>query len=304
MEDVKKGTVAEVRDIVEQYMPVRVVDVVEPGTGLTARAIIDSDTVRPVPIEVFDQFRANPKFRRGSAHLTKIDSLIEHVNRFKDDDSVLFAIDDRTRPSLTAVLNYHAAGAKGSPRFGDHRAHFAFPLSDEWKAWTEKDGAVFKMAEFAHFLEDRIIDVLELIAEEDSLPEDMQRFVNICGGTVASPNKLVELSRGLQVFEKASVGEAINLATGEAQISFQSEHTNSYGSALNVPGLFLIGIPIFKHGPIYRIAARLRYRKTPEGLFFFYELWRADRSFDHAFNEACERVQIETELPLLFGWPE
>jgi hypothetical protein len=106
------------------------------------------------------------------------------------------------------------------------------------------------------------------------------------------------------VNERSAVKEAINLSSGEAQVQFAAEHLDDAGQPLRVPGLFLIGIPVFLHGPLYRIAARLRYRKTPAGLVFFYQLWRADRTFDHAFREACERVRIETELPLLFGRPE
>ena len=71
-----------------------------------------------------------------------------------------------------------------------------------------------------------------------------------------------------------------------------------------MPGLFLIGLPVFRHGQFYRLAARLRYNKTPAGLIFWFDLWRGDRAFDDAFNEACELVAIKTALPLLFGKPE
>lgn len=318
MEDLNlKGIVAETRKIVEDYIEPVVTVLEEPGTGVLRPVIlVGEDRVDYPSPAVFDDYRDTPKRRLGVANLTKIESLIDHVNRFQNAESVLFAIDNRTTPSITAVLDYHDRVNVGEgdtlagihevsrPRFGQHRSRFAFPLSDEWKAWTEKDGNVFGMAEFAHFLEDRIIDVLELIPDEDSLPEDLRRFINICGGKVATPNKLVELSRGLQVHESSAVSEAINLGSGEGQISFASEHTDRNGGALNVPGLFLIGIPVFKHGPLYRIAARLRYRKTVEGLKFWYELWRTDRTFDHAFGEACERVRVETGLPLLFGTPE
>lgn len=260
--------------------------------------------MKVIPRTIFDEYRLNPRTREGSATLTSIESLIDHVNRFKDADSALFAVDDRANPSITAVLDYHRAGAAAEPRFGRHRSLFQFPLSDEWKAWTKSDGETFSMGEFAAFLEDRIIDVLDLIPGEDSLPEDMQRFVNTVGGSIASPSKLIELSVGLKVNEQSAVKEAINLSSGEAQVQFIAQHVDDAGQPLRVPGLFLIGIPVFRHGPHYRIAARLRYRKTPVGLVFFYQLWRADRVFDHSFREACERVRVETDLPMLFGKPE
>lgn len=298
------GTATEVRNIIEQYLAPVTETFVEPGTHVEALAQISAQGVKAIPRTIFDEYRLNPRTREGSATLTSIESLIDHVNRFKDADSALFAVDDRANPSITAVLDYHRAGAAAEPRFGRHRSLFQFPLSDEWKAWTKSDGETFSMGEFAAFLEDRIIDVLDLIPGEDSLPEDMQRFVNTVGGSIASPSKLIELSVGLKVNEQSAVKEAINLSSGEAQVQFIAQHVDDAGQPLRVPGLFLIGIPVFRHGPHYRIAARLRYRKTPVGLVFFYQLWRADRVFDHSFREACERVRVETDLPMLFGKPE
>ncbi|MFT3966844.1 MAG: DUF2303 family protein [Sphingobium sp.] len=296
-------TIEQIRSLVEKYPEIRLTSITDPVSGVEVPALLGPQGIAPVPASIFSEYLTGPRQRSGTSNFTKIESLIDHVNRFKDASSALFAVDDRASPSITAVLDYHHAGAASLARFGKHRSIFAFPLSDEWKAWTKMDGEPMEMGDFAAFLEDRIIDVLHLVEGEDSLPEDLRQFINLCGGTVATPNKLVELSRGLHVHENSAVTQAINLSTGEAQISFQTEHTDANGVPLKVPGLFLIGIPVFKGGPIYRIAARLRYRKQA-GLKFFYELWRTDRTFDHAFNEACERVRIETGLPLLFGKPE
>lgn len=299
----QRGTAAEVRDIIEQYAVPETIIFTEPGTGVEALAQITREGVQPVPVELFDAYRLAPRYRFGKAEFTRIESLIEHVNRFKDEDSALFAVDDRDKPSITGVLDYHRAGAEGAPRMHHHLSLFRFPLSDEWQAWSKADGVAMSMAEFALFLEDRIIDVLDKVPNED-LPDDLQRFVATVGGTIATPSRLVELSVGLKVNDRAVVKEAINLASGEAQVQFVSEHVDDAGKPLRVPGLFLIGIPVFKNGPVYRLAARLRYRKTSDGLVFFYQLWRADRTFDHSFSEACERVRVETALPLLFGTPE
>lgn len=295
-----------VRRLVEDHTTAKHIALFDPLTGDSAPAYICGDGIARIDPGVFEGYAANPRFRHGTAQFTQIESLIGHVNRFKDEDSVLFAIEDRTKPSITAVIDYHRAGtiAEAEARFGKHRAVFPFPLSDEWTAWQDQDKKPMAMADFAAFLEDRIVDVLDMIPGEDSLPEDMQKFVNAIGGRIASPSRLLELSVGLKVHEKSNVSEAVNLATGEAQIQFVSEHVDGSGAPLKVPNLFLIGIPVFKNGQFYRLAARLRYRKTPGGLAFWYELWRADRVFDHAFRDGCERARVETDLPLLFGTPE
>lgn len=299
-------TIEAVRRLVEEHFIAQPIAVKDPVTGTEALAVICNGGIKGTDPNIFDGYLEAPRFRQGFAMFSQIESLIEHVNRFKDGDSVLFASDDRSKPSITAVIDYHRAGPidEAKPRFGRHRSLFPFPLSDEWKAWGAMDKKPMKMREFAAFLEDRIPDVLDLIDGEDSLPEEMQKFVNAVGGRIASAAQLLEMSIGLKVNEKSAAEEAFNPSTGEATLHFKSEHVDGNGSPLRVPNLFLLAIPVFKNGQFYRLASRLRYRMTNEGLVFWYELWRADRAFDHAFADNCERAKVETGLPLLFGSPE
>ena len=51
-------------------------------------------------------------------------------------------------PSLLAVYDYNHGGEKGDPRFGQHRASYSFPLSDEWQAWM-RAGALEAMTQEA-----------------------------------------------------------------------------------------------------------------------------------------------------------
>lgn len=295
-----KGPISEARSLVEAYVKSEIINAVDPLTGVEAPVVVTPTGVHGLPASVFDSYRAEPIRRAGTAKFTELASFLAHVERFKDEDSAIFAVDDRARPSLTAVLDYHRAGSVGDPRFGKHRGEFAFPLSDEWKAWLASNGKPMQMVEFAAFLEDRITDVLD---DAGDLPEDMQRFVSAIGGNIASPTKLMEIALGLKVHEKSSVGETVNLASGEAEISFVSQHTDASGKPLKVPNLFLIGIPVFHNGASYRVAARLRYRKQ-DGLKFWYELWRLDRVFDHAFSEAVTEAAVKTGLPIYRGTPE
>lgn len=299
------GVIAQARDLVEDYVKAEIISVAEPSTGITLAAVRHGNDIRVLPPSTFDPYRPQPLFRTGSAVMLSLDSLIEHANRFKDDDSVVFADDSRTNPSIIVVLDYHRAGSTADPRFGKHRSTFTFPLSDEWKAWNDKNAEAMGMVDFAAFLEERIIDVL-YVEGEDDVSEDLGRLIDTLGGrdTIATPNKLMELARGLQINEAAVVQEAVNLASGEGIVRFQSTHTDEHGAPIKVPSLFLIGIPVFRNGPLYRVAARLRYRKSGGKIVFWYELWRTDRTFDHAFKESVERVKADTGLPVLIGKPE
>lgn len=308
---------AEARSLVETYLKPEI-DVlnISDGETLYVPVIKRGNDVQIINRNDIDGWRTRPRFRTGTAALLSLASLIEHINRFKDEQSAIFANNDRSAPTITAVLDYHPQGGQlegTQARVGMHRSHYAFPLSDEWLAWTKANKRVMKMGEFAEFLEERIIDVIGLIPGEDTVSEELQKYIASCGGadTIADPAKLMDLARGLHVHEDSVVTEAVRLSSGEGQVSFEVTHRDAAGHKLVVPNLFLIAIPIFKNGiaeddgnPFYRIAARLRYRKTGEGIVFWYDLWRLDRAFDHAFNEACQRVVAETALPLLLGRPE
>lgn len=272
--------------------------------GLVAPVTLDTDGIRAVPKSVFSDYIAHPERRHGIAAMTRLESFIAHVERFKNGQSVVFAKDDREAPGLTAVLDYHDAGAEGTPRFGGHRTTFRFPLSEEWKVWVKFNGTKMSMVEFAQFLEERVNDV-DYLESIDDLNEDIRRFIGATGlDKIASPSRLIELSKNLQIHEASTVKAVHNPASGEGIIRFESEHTDAAGQPVDVPGLFIICIPVFAHDGYYRIAARLRYRKTAEGILFWYDLWRTDLVFDHAFDQACERVKAETGLPLLIGAPE
>jgi hypothetical protein len=294
------------------------INIVDPETGIMVNAVLTPGGVVSFSIQdEIDARRETPRFRRGVAVLTSLDSLIVHVNRFGDADSVVFANDEQSSPSLLAVLDYHredslasdddAGGSTehGEYRHGLHRSRFSFPVSDEWKAWHANNGVdkAMDMAGFAAFLEDRILN----IAEIDKVPASAARFVEINGGEkmIADWQGLTKLSRGLRIDENSTVSEAINLASGEGELTITNVHDAEVGGVkVKVPTMFFIEVPIFREGAYYRVPARLRYRKARGSVTFWYELWNSDRSFKHAFDEAVERVRNETSAKVLFGSPE
>lgn len=248
----------------------------------------------------FDEYLTAPERRTGTAKMNDLPSFIAHTNRFKDEHSALFA--DRNVPSLTCVLDYHEQSAKGSARFGTHRSRYEFPLSDEWSAWVGSNGKKMGQADFAAFIEDRITDVAA--PDEAKTSQALKALLELLGTSFASPSKLLELSRGLSVREGTSVKNAINLSTGETQVTYATAQSGEDGGPLKVPGAFLIAIPVFQGGALYRLAARLRYRLHGGQILWFYELVDARRVLDHAFTEACDTAKKETALPLFMGKPE
>lgn len=286
------------------------------GTEIPLVLIPDGDPFALNPAH-FDKYRGTPIRREGTVDLTTAASFVEIVKRFRNPSTAIFASDDRLAPSLTAIFDYHPGNAQlfGEENEGDvylfgppaadncaHRAKYNFPISEEWNAWADRDGANLTMIEFAQFLEDRIVDV----QVDTEVTGDAQRaYIKAVGGIFATPTKLMEMARTLEIHESSSIKEARKLTSGESEISFASEHHDSNGDKLVVPSLFIIAIPVFAGSSDYfRMLARLRYRKRGPNITFKYELWRPELIFDTAVSEACEEVAAKTEQPVYFGRPE
>jgi uncharacterized protein YfdQ (DUF2303 family) len=247
---------------------------------------------------ILDSYLPAPERKRGTAQLTTIESFIAHANRFKGTNSAVFADDNPDAPKLLSVIDYHEASA-GSPRFCEHRGSYAFPVSDEWKAWKAIHDKELTQIKFAEFLEDRIGDV----TAPGKAGEGVWGFVEQLGLPLATAAELLELSRGLTVNVDHRVANHTNLSTGEGRVHFETEHKDASGAQIKVPGGFALSIPVFRNGVKYKIAVRLRYRVSG-GITWRCMLYRTDLTFQDAFGEACKRVQDETSLPVFTGKPE
>jgi uncharacterized protein YfdQ (DUF2303 family) len=256
---------------------------------------------RAEPLKPYlDPYRTAPERRRGTAKLVELDSFIEHVNRFKDADSAIFAVPDPKLPTLTCVLDYHRAGSDASPRFGDHRATYTFPVSDEWTTWNDENKEPMGQRDFAEFIESHVRDVADPKNVSGAAEEDAKTL----GVELATAASVVEVARRMSVRVNSKMKSAVSLSTGETEIQYETTHSDEKGQPLRAPSAFLIGIPVFKNGALYPIVVRLRYRVQEGMVVWFYELYGTDRVFDFAFKKACERAKTETALPVLFGSPE
>lgn len=233
-----------------------------------------------------DTYRERPIRRKGTITTTTLDSFVALVNRQSGEDSVIFA-DDSARPSMTAVLNFHEAGDGGEPAWGDDRITYAFPLSEEWIAWTSKNKVKFEVAEFAEFIENRLFD----IGEQGSAGSITQRFAAASGVSLAGPQAIRNLSKGLSVRVEHKVARVVNLQSGEGRMEFSEEHKGDDGTPMSVPAAFHIMIPVFKSGALYSIPVRLRYRTGGGKVIFFFEIHRAELFLLDAVNEALAIVR-------------
>lgn len=247
---------------------------------------------------LFEPYRLHPTRKSGTAIAQTFESFCDLVNRHSTGNSAIFANIDWRKPTLTAIVDYHEAANGGKADFGKHRIHYAFPLSEEWKKWVEKDGQAMKQNEFAWFLEDRIVEVSSPTDQDRALYEDQFNT------KIALASQLVELSRGLTVRVDAVVKATTVLQSGEGQISFEESHKGDDGKPLKVPGLFMLYISPFFMGDKVRIPVRLRYRPVDGKVVWFYQIYRPDEFITQHIRDTLFDAAQKTGLPIYSGTPE
>lgn len=310
-EEIKQSEAQAVADIVTEHVKPQVLTLARP----LGAAELAGQYNTPAGVEVlvlpegleahsikkyFDEHKSAPDRREGVAKLFDLESFVAHANRFKDEGSALFANPSVSNPAIRCVLDYHPAGASAAPRFGRHIGLYEFPLSDEWKAWTSQNGKGMGQKDFAVWLEDHVLEILS----PEKAGEIAKQLAEQVGIEFASPAKILELSRGFSVRSNAKVKQVNNLATGEVQVQYATEHQDEQGAPIKVPGGFLVALPVFRGGAVYQLGVRLRYRLQHGEVVWFFDIHRADRVFRHALDEACASAKDQTGLPLFLGSPE
>lgn len=260
-----------------------------------------------------------PIQRTGKATMADLPSLIEWTNRFKGPDTVLFG-QLQPKPQLLAIIDYHGEGGpivepvNGDPtaNYGRHTALYTFPVSEEWKRWTAISGQPLTKDQFGEFIEENAKDLLDPTpallgnrAENAEVWE--QRMIEVAQqlqGRFGQYSTLVQLSRSFAVHETGHLNITTNRDTGETQVQFLDEHRDPDGQPLRLPNVFMIAVPVFEEGALYRLAVRFRYRKAGSEVKFFATLYNPDAALRDAAREALAWAHEQTAVPLLMGTPE
>jgi len=254
---------------------------------------------------LLDEFNRYPERMRGFAQLTDLDSLAAYVNRHKRPESILFLDDvDPKEPAVHVVFDAHEPtsvdpNAGALPGWGEFGARYNFPLTPEWKAWRDVAGKWLNQGEFAGFIEQHVLEVID----PTDPGERARALAQELGLSLAGKAKLFELSRGLKVNVNQGVANAVNLATGEGQVIFEEKHTGAGGETLRVPGAFAVAVPVFRGGAAYRMIVMLRYRIEERHLKWQLAPHLIDQVFDDALEGAAKQLREATALPVFRGRP-
>lgn len=145
--------------------------------------------------------------------------------------------------------------------------------------------------QFGEFLEDNLQDLVN--PDPESVPGDRD---------MPSPAALIQMARNLRVHSKTEFERTINPHDGSGSLVFKKD--NEVKGNTKVPPAFLLGIPVFEAGDMYRVEAKLRFRVEGAQARFFYELVRPELILKDAFDKVRAEARDKTGLRVLAGRPE
>lgn len=227
-----------------------------------------------------------PDRREGTAQLQSLDSFITHANRFKAENSAVWA--NASARQLVSVLDYHPAGATSPARWGKHRGTYACPLSEAWLAWGAGKPLELDQEKFSELLDSRDRELAS-----GTLPN---------GGKAPDPAALITLASNLEVYSHATAKRERDPNTGRLKISF-SEEKGVNGTVMPPPS-FLVSIPVFQDGAPQPLEVRLRVTVEDGHAVFTVQLHAAGDVLREAFKALCDWVVAGTALPVFTGVPE
>lgn len=217
-----------------------------------------------------------PDHIRQGVTLQTVDSLVDYANRFKTDETVLFA-DIDTNTILTAI-DYHGPG---SAKHFAHLAKMVLPYSVEWKLWTSIDGKLMKQLEFARFLEENAADI-----------------------AAPSGADLLDACRDLQANRKVNFTKAVRTSSNNENFEFTDETEARTKGGLELPTQFKLSIPVYFNGALTTLMAFLRWELSEgEGLRLGVQLHRAEHVRQAVFKQIIDDAADRIERPAVFGKP-
>jgi uncharacterized protein YfdQ (DUF2303 family) len=217
-------------------------------------------------------------------------SLTDYVNRFKNDDSVVFA--DIAHNRIETIIDYHrqpllkqASLAPPDPAHNPtatlsvHRASLTLPFSLEWQTWTGISGKLMSHQAFATFLEENAVDIKNPVGAD-----------------------LLELCRDLQVANNVNFSSSVRMGD-ITKFEYAKDNDAKTRGDIALPSSIMLSIPVYFGEPPVAVMAYMR-RKIDDGaLYLGVQLSRAENVRQDEFHRIVGEVSSEVGLTHVYGTP-
>jgi len=222
-----------------------------------------------------ERYLSVPVRKRGNANLMDLDSFTKYVLEHQSIQTRIYGTKGN-QPSFKAILDDHAE----LPGWRQHTASYKFPLSKQWLAWTGSNGKAMSQEEFAEFIENYALDIVNPATAE-----------------------MIEIARTFQAKTSVDFAKATRLQNGQVQFKYQENIDAKAGEngQFEVPEKFTIAIQVFEGTDKFKIEARLRYRLKGPSLTLWYDLERPDLVIDTVTDEIWKKLSETVTAPIYHG---
>lgn len=209
---------------------------------------------------------------------TQLKSFIDYINAFKRASTMVFASVSGTAATFEAVLDY--SSPQDGPEWGQHVAHYACPLTEEWGRWQVMDNKECDQTTFAEFIEENIADI-----------------------HTPPGAKMLEIARSLAAKSEVVFERAVRLDNGDVQFKYQQMTDARAGERgeLTIPEMMRLGLPVFEGGIRYAVDARFRYRITGQALRLKFHLVNPHLVIRKCVEDICAMIEEKTKIGPFYG---
>ncbi|MEU0087224.1 DUF2303 family protein [Streptomyces sp. NPDC006274] len=220
-----------------------------------------------------------PARKSGTTIVRDVDSFLAYFDKHGDDQSEVYA--DVERRTVTAVLDAHQAD---TPRWSEHRLQLQLRHTAAWEAWTGIDGQLMPQGQFAEFVEDNLVDLVE--------PDSAT---------------MLELAESFEATTKADFQSSQRLDSGQRRFSYVEETSAKAGHKgdIVIPATLTLGLRPFEGTEPYKVVARFKYRLDKESLRLGIKLDRPGDVLAAAFTDIRTLIDngISEDIAVLNGSP-
>ncbi|WEH40761.1 DUF2303 family protein [Streptomyces sp. AM 2-1-1] len=225
------------------------------------------------------EFTGIPARKSGTTTVRDVDSFMAYFDKHGDDDTEVYA--DVERRTITAVLDAHTAG---DARWGGHRLQLSLRETTAWRAWTSMDGQLVPQGQFAEFIEDNLVDLVEPTAAT-----------------------MLELAESFEVTTSAEFQSSQRLDSGARKFSYVEEQTGKAGHKgdITIPATLTLALRPFEGSEPYKVTARFKYRldKAKGELRLGFKIERPGDILTAAFEDIRTLIDSDVPMAVLNGAP-
>jgi len=217
--------------------------------------------------------KIDPAFIDQNVNIDQAQSLIDYVNRFKTENTIILAdVDDL---EVVAVIDYHSEKS-GAPGLAEHHAILTLSYSAEWQEWQSIDGRMYDQKAFA-------------------------RLLDINSGDISQPDAATLLETVMDMEMSTSIKVARRLDSSGSARGQHSADRQTTGTVL--PPFFMLSIPVFTGEPKVEIRAMTKDNmdantgKISLGL----DLVRTRIIVETELGRIARGIAAETDVPVMMG---